>query len=611
MDEQDYDYYEARAKDVKMEDITSDEDNADILAMLRDNDPDVTYITIAETVEDGGDFVVREGDDLGWLGYFVGRSKQLRGLSIDNFPDNLNIDAFLRGLGQNRSIENLYISTDIGEDFKSLGPFLRNNNSLGDLTFSHFDMGLQCARNIALLLGQQSSLKCLCCEETNLDDEMFVEIASALRKQPQIEELNFYSNNIGRNGCVALGNALDGMRNPNLATVHLEYNDIDDEGLHALVAGLINCHNLTSLCLSGNELVTAAGLRSLSTLFQSDHCRLERLDLQKTNMDNDGVAVLKAGLASLPTLKKLDLSDNRIADQGLQALVRGLGSCNLLEDLYLSTNNMLTQSVVGMRSLGTLLQRTNIHSLFLCDDTVNDEGLQCLVDGMANYCRLKILVLSYNNNSITAVGLRSLSSLFRSERCSLCTLLLDDMHLDDDGATALANGLIGNKSLKTLEFSRSGITERGWTAFSKLLCDTSSVNNTYLSNHTIEKIGGYGVHAMPSDIVEYLTFNKLQKRAAVMCKILDSHPDIDIEPLFQWKLKCLPLVVRWLEKAKPYLGYTYMCEAEESFQCRELSMVYKFVRGMPLLTVDGYHGKKMKDVQPKTKKRKFDLTYHE
>jgi hypothetical protein len=134
------------------------------------------------------------------------------------------------------------------------------------------------------------------------------------------------------------------------------------------------------------------------------------------------------------------------------------------------------------------------------------------------------------------------------------------------------------------------------------------VNNTYFSNHTLEKIGGYGVHAMPSDIVEYLTFNKLQNCAAVMCKILDSHPDIDIEPLFQWKLKCLPLVVRWLEKAKPYLGYTYMCEAEESFQCRELSMVYKFVRGMPLLTVDGYHGKKMKDVQPKTKKRKFDLT---
>ncbi|KAK1734347.1 leucine-rich repeat protein, partial [Skeletonema marinoi] len=457
---------------------------------LRDNDPDITYISIQDEREDDYyDFVVREGDNLGWLCYFVGRSKQLRGLSIDNFPDNLNIAAFLRGLRHNQSIESLCISTDIGEDFKSLRPFLRNNNSLGDLTFSHFDIGLQCARNIALLLGQQSSLKCLCFQETNLGDEMFVEIASVLRKQPQIEELNFYANNIGRNGCVALGNALEGTGNPNLATLYFGYNDIDDEGIHALVAGLINCDKLTSLNLNGNALITGAGLRSLSTLFQSEHCRLEQLNLDQTSIDNDGAAVLTAGLARLPSLKKLHLSDSSIGDQSLQALVGGLGSCNLLEDLYLSSNNMLTQSVVGMRSLGTLVQRTNIHSLFLCDDTVNDEGLQYLVDGMANCCRLKKLVLSYNN-SITAVGLSFLSSLFRSERCSLCTLLLNGVNLDDDGAMALANGLIGNMSLKTLEFSRSGITERGWTAFFKLLCDTSSVNNTYFSNHTIEKIGG-------------------------------------------------------------------------------------------------------------------------
>ena len=72
------------------------------------------------------------------------------------------------------------------------------------------------------------------------------------------------------------------------------------------------------------------------------------------------------------------------------------------------------------------------------------------------------------------------------------------------------------------------MTSRGWAAFSKLLCDTTSVNNTYLSNHTLETIGGYVVHAMPSDIVEYLKLNNLQNCATAICKILDSHPDIDI-----------------------------------------------------------------------------------
>ena len=154
MDVQDYEYYDARAKDVKLEDITSSQHNADILAMLRDNDPDIRCISIADMLEDfGADFVVREGNNLGWLGYFVGRNKQLEGLSIENFPDHLNIDAFLRGLGYNRSIQNLRISTDLGESSQTLVPFLRNNNSLRDLTLIGFNIGLQCARHIASLLG--------------------------------------------------------------------------------------------------------------------------------------------------------------------------------------------------------------------------------------------------------------------------------------------------------------------------------------------------------------------------------------------------------------------------------------------------------------------------
>eukprot|EP00984_Skeletonema_dohrnii_P009307 scaffold3549_cov110-Skeletonema_dohrnii-CCMP3373.AAC.9 len=607
MDVQDYEYYEALAKDVKLEDITSSQQNADILERLRDNDPDIRYISIADMLEEFSDFVVREGDDLGWLGYFIGWSKQLKSLYIDNFPDNLNIDAFLRGLGRNRSIENLGIYTDLGESYQRLVPFLKNNKSLSDLTFTIYDIGLQCARNIAVLLGQQSSLKCLNFEEINLGDEVFVEIATALSAQPQIEELNLNTSNIGRNGCVALGNALDGMRNPNLATLYLDHNDIDDEGLHALVGGLINCHNLTKLCLSGNWMITEAGLRSLSTLFQSDHCRLECLDLEQTNIDNDGVAVLVAGLARLPTLKKLDVACNRIGDLGLQALVGGLVNYCNIEHLRLS-HNVFPAS--GLNSLVELVQRaTSLKSLNICGNAIDDEGLQGLVEGMTTRCSLTKLNLS-NNNSITAVGLRSLAPFFRSDNCCLEGLELWGVNFGDEGAAALADGLKGNKSLTTLQFTSDGsdITARSWAAFSKLLCDTSSVNNTYLSNHTLETIGGYSINVFPSDFVEYLRFNKLQNCAAAICKILDNHPDIDIEPLFKWKLKCLPLVVRWLEKAKPCLGY--VSESTGTFQCRQLSALYKFVRGMPLLAGDGYRGKKMKEIESKSKskKRKFDLT---
>ena len=73
---QSYEYSDERAQDINFEDITSCERNANILRMLRDDDPNWKsrhlYI-LDEDIEGSCDeFVVAEGDDLGWLGYFVG-----------------------------------------------------------------------------------------------------------------------------------------------------------------------------------------------------------------------------------------------------------------------------------------------------------------------------------------------------------------------------------------------------------------------------------------------------------------------------------------------------------------------------------------------------------
>ncbi len=598
----DYEYYEARAKDVKLGDITSNTWNASILARLRDNDPSLTSVYIDPHIMDTA-FIVSEGDDLGWLGYFVGKNEQLEGLSISNFPNNFNlknIDEFLRGLGRNRSIQNLHIGLSLGESFQGLVPFLSNNSSLRDLAITGFQIGLQCARSIALLLGQQSSFKCFYFDDVGLDDEGLVKIASALRKQPQLEELYLCCNDIGRDGCVALG---EGLRNPYLSTLDIGHNNIDDEGLCALVAGLMNCHNLTSLSLYRNEFITESGLRSLSTLFQSDHCRLEHLDLEDMNIDDDGAAVLVTGLTSLMKLKKLNLSRNRIGDLGLAG---GLVNCCNIEELDLSSNML---SISASRDLGTLMQRApRLKSLILADNAITDEGLQCLVDGMTQHCSLTALCLS--QNSITAVGLRSLARFLRSDNCCLLQLGILDIDFGDEGAVALADGLIGNKSLQFLQID-SNITARGWAALSRLLCDTSSVNHTYLSNHTIIEIGGYEFMSslgIRPDFVEYLKLNReLSRHSTAICKILRSHPDIDMEPLFRWKLKCLPLVVSLLRQVGTCLYlFNFLKESTWSIECRQLSAVYKFVRGIPLLTVEGYRSQKMTDSGLKSKKRKFD-----
>ena len=618
MEVQDYEYYEARAKGVKLKDITSSKKNADILARLRDNDPKFPriHLTFPQQYRGGrinfGDFVVREGDHSGWMGYFVGKSKKLKTLNIYNcFQENGDLNAFLRGLGHNRSIQELHISVNLGESFKILTPFLRNNDNLRNLNFrfSYLNAGVQCARNIALLLSQKSFLKHLNFDDIDLDDVGLVEIAAALKSQPQIEELCFNSSKIVRDGYVALGNALECC--PSLKVLQLwvdsdiEDDDNSNDWLDSLAAGLKHCHNLTLLSLQGNQM--KEGSRSLSTFFQSDNCRLEHLFLGNMNIDSDGARTLAAGLASLPSLKRLDLSENSIGDQGLKAVAEGLVGCNL-EELYLSDNE-LADSVSGLISLGMLMGKTSsMKKLCLYNSSLTDEGLQSFVEGMSNCCNLTKLDLPWNR-LITANGLASLSSLFRAEQCSLRILDLYGIHLGDDGAAVLANGLVGNKSLTNLYFNFSGITERGWAAFSRLLCNTSSVNDTYLSNHTLERISevSWGMRAPPSDIEDYLHLNKSYNQAAAISKIVDSHPDIDVTPLFEFNLKCLPLVVAWLEEAKSYVSNVN--ESIKVFQCRQLSAVYKFIRGMPLLAANGYRGQKAKDIQSDgKKKRKFDLT---
>eukprot|EP00985_Skeletonema_marinoi_P008567 scaffold3912_cov191-Skeletonema_marinoi.AAC.3 len=465
MEGRDFDYYEARTQYVVLEDITSCNGNAEILQRLRDQDTSLNRLSIANYCMDNYYFIVGEDDDLGWLGYFIGKSKYLVQLRIYSWGEGQNIEALIDGINRNRSIGSLHIRTDLGDvNFRNLTPFFRNNHRLAQLELN-FEVGLECAQSIAHALGESQcqSLKYITIEGFNLSDEGFAVIATALRTYRQLEDLHLKNNNIGLMGCIALGDSMQGWGASNLAFLDLDNNAIDDQGLEALAAGMTNT-TLTTLHLSGN-LVSGAGLRSLSTYFQSERCCLETLSLYGVNFG-------------------------------------------------------------------------------------------------------------------------------------------------DEGVVALADGLMGNKSLTSLRFKpyESGITDVGWAAFSRLLCDTSYVNSTYHSNHNIKRIGEPMMHTTPHDIKQYLVLN-VRPHAAIH-KILKSHPDLDMEPFFQWKLKLLPVVINWFRSVSSGMMHVYYPQEfsnslRQNLQSRELSALYKFVRGMPALTVISYWQQQVINIQ--ARRRRLDV----
>eukprot|EP00985_Skeletonema_marinoi_P018524 scaffold10369_cov211-Skeletonema_marinoi.AAC.5 len=255
---------------------------------------------------------------------------------------------------------------------------------------------------------------------------------------------------------------------------------------------------------------------------------------------------------------------------------------------------------------------SNLTILDLDDNRIDDQGLQALAAAITN-TKLEELYLS--GNLITAVGLRSLSTYFQSESCCLNALYLYRVNFGDEGAVAFAEGLMGNKSLTSLVFNsvESGITDVGWAAFSKLVCDTSDVNSTYLSNHNIKTIGEHMMFGTPLNIRRYLDLNEHPHPA--IHKIIRSHSDLNMEPFFQLKLKLLPVVTSWFRSARscmsPNIGLRELTQ-RHILQNRELSALYKFVLGMPSLVVTSYWQQLLANVQTKRmwldeERRKLDF----
>jgi hypothetical protein len=312
-------------------------------------------------------------------------------------------------------------------------------------------------------------------------------------------------------------------------------------------------------------------------------------------------------------LTDLRICNNEISDEGMAEIAAALGSQSQLEKMFLFENNNLGRN--SCVALGNTLSRwpasNKLETLYIDTNAIDDEGLQALAEGLMN-CRSLDTIYLNDNPLITAAGMRSLSPLLQSEAHSLDVLRITRINWGDDGAIALAEGLRGNKTLRELRFrpSTAGMTSVGWSAFSRLLCDTSTINYTYLSNHTLTRVGccdRSGYEETPEDIQNYLRANnRLGRKDAATYKILRSHPDLDMEPFFKLKLQFLPAVMSWFDRVEPIEEELIEDErieySERSCQSRKLSALYKFVRAMPDLTIIGYWEGRMIHIEAETRR---------
>lgn len=126
------------------------------------------------------------------------------------------------------------------------------------------------------------------------------------------------------------------------------------------------------------------------------------------------------------------------------------------------------------------------------------------------------------------------------------------------------------------------LNDRICSIYNKTLCDTSSINSTYASNHVISSLPHRSKWSEDQRVAGLLALNSFfshaptseQLRARRSLKILHYHSRLDMKPFLQWGekiLRFLPLFVDWFNMA---CYYTYLL-AQSRLEGDERHILYE------------------------------------
>mmetsp|Transcript_26264 Transcript_26264/g.56396 ORF Transcript_26264/g.56396 Transcript_26264/m.56396 type:complete len:272 (-) Transcript_26264:183-998(-) len=236
----------------------------------------------------------------------------------------------------------------------------------------------------------------------------------------------------------------------------------------------------------------------------------------------------------------------------MTSLTNSLTNNSSLRTLNLSDNCDIT-TAAGWQAFSAVLQSHHsvLETLDLSYIDINDEALNSLTNALVGNNMLRELYLQ--GTRITTTGWEAFSAVLRSRTSALEKLDLTFSLLNDDTLRSFANALANNNNLKELlitdiDDDYDDITSNGWVAFLPLLCNTSSIMDTYHSNHTLEKLGDRDSEdELPEDVKSLLRLNQENNKSqTARLKIIKTHfsgGDISMHPFKGMDLNALPRAI--------------------------------------------------------------------
>lgn len=302
--------------------------------------------------------------------------------------------------------------------------------------------------------------------------------------------------------------------------------------------------------------------------------------------------LLSASLSRFNTLKEFECKCCDLLDGEVEVLIRALAGHPGISRISFSGNEVGGRGAAEMSALLLTNPNSSLEWLNLSSCFLDDSGADILAAALGRNTMLKKLNLEGNRN-ISVIGWWAFAAALRNPNSALISVNLRGNLLDDVALSSFAYSLAHNNVLKELYLDRNegNTTNRGWDAFSNALCNKTSINATFNSNHTLRRIlQSANDSQLPSDVRILLQLNRENTTTeAARRKILDVHFSsgvFSMRPFIDMDLKVLPHAVAWMTRDE-----------------HGSSLLYKFVRNTTFLLNIGSGGTESEG-EPKSKRQK-------
>lgn len=168
-----------------------------------------------------------------------------------------------------------------------------------------------------------------------IDPDSLVRLVEALTRSKPVRSVWLKRNPLTSESGVTLRQLI--VKTMNLTTLDLDQTELSNEGVMAMLSGLPGNISLRHLYLNGNG-ISSAGCAAISSYLSDSHCALESLFISLNPIGNAGCIALAPGLSRNRSLKRLTISSGGISSCGAIQLFGALKDHPSLQVLDLGQN---------------------------------------------------------------------------------------------------------------------------------------------------------------------------------------------------------------------------------------------------------------------------------